>query len=169
MKRVHSLVLLAVISGALAVGTTFAQERGAGGERRGHPRPGGITRDGGLPLGRLDLSEAQQQQIRTLTQQHREQNQEVVAKLRAAIDAQRRTTEATPVDEPAIRAAVQGAADVQAELAVRQARLRAEVFALLTPEQQAQAEKLRAERGARQSEIRERRSEMRERRQQRGA
>ena len=37
---------------------------------------------------------------------------------------------------------------MQAELAVRQARLRAEVFALLTPEQQAQAEKFRAERGA---------------------
>lgn len=164
MKRVHSLALVAVLGGALAAGVAFAQGRGADGERRGHARLGAMTRDGGLPLGRLTLSEAQQERIRTLRQQHREQNQEFVTKLRVAIEAQRKATQATPVDEQAIRAAVQSVADAQADLAVRQARLRADVFAVLTPEQQAQAEKLRTERDARRSEVRERLQQRQQRR-----
>jgi Spy/CpxP family protein refolding chaperone len=53
------------------------------------------------------------------------------------------------VDEQAIRLAAQNVAEAQAEAMIAQAKLRSAVFALLTPEQRAQAEQARAERGER--------------------
>ena len=62
------------------------------------------------------------------------------------MDAQRKAVETIPVDEGLIRSTTQALADAQTEMAIQQARLRSEIFALLTPDQQAQARKLQAER-----------------------
>ena len=156
MKNVRSLVVVGVLSGVLAVGIAAAQERGNDGGRRGFGRAGAIGRDGGLPLRALSLTDAQRQQIRTLTAQHREQNRPGAERLRAAADAHRKAVEAFPFDEQAIRTTSQALADAQADMAIAQARLRTDIFALLTPEQQAQVTKLRAERDARRSERSER-------------
>jgi len=43
-------------------------------------------------------------------------------------------------------ATTQALADAQTEMAIQQARLRSDIFAMLTPDQQAQARKLEAER-----------------------
>jgi protein CpxP len=72
------------------------------------------------------------------------------------MEAQRKAVETVPVDESAIRATTQELVEAQTELAIERAKLHAQVFALLTPEQQAQAAKLRAEREARRSQMRER-------------
>lgn len=152
MNHLRVYAVIVVLGGALATGVAFAQDQKAGGGRRGgdQARAGIGGRGGaGLALRGVTLTDAQQQQIRTLTQQHREQNRAASERLRAAADEQRRAAEANPVDEQAIRSAARAVADAQAEVMIAQARLRAAVFALLTPEQRAQAEQGRAERGER--------------------
>jgi protein CpxP len=102
-----------------------------------------------LPLRQLGLSDAQQQQVRQLMQQYREQTRTLADQVRAAEDARRTAVETVPVDEGRIRAAMQQLLDRQTELAIRRARLQSDIRALLTSEQQQQLEKLRAEREAR--------------------
>lgn len=153
MTRFRALTLTVVLAGLLAGGIAFAQ--GAGPGRRGGPGgfggpgPGGPGGPGGLPLQALNLTETQQDQIKQLTQQYRQQNPNIAEQLRTAMEAQRKSVETMPVDEGLIRSTTQALVEAQTEMAIQQARLRSEIFALLTPEQQAQARKLQAERDQR--------------------
>jgi len=154
MTRFRALTLTAVLAGLLAGGVAFAQGQGPG--RRGGPGgfgglglPGGPGGPGGLPLQALNLTEAQQDQIKELSQQSRQQNQNVGEQLRSAMEAQRKAVETIPVDEGLIRSTTQALVDAQTEMAILQARLRSEIFTLLTPDQQAQVRKLQAERNQR--------------------
>ena len=138
-----ALVLLLAGAAALAQGPAGPRGRGPGG-------PGGPGM--GLPLAALNLTEAQREQARNIAQQHQQQTRTLMERLRAARAAQQQAVDTMPVDEGRIRAAVQDLAAVEADLAVEQARLRTDLFAILTAEQQAQAQKLRAEREARMKE-----------------
>ncbi len=151
MNRTRSLLIVGVLSSVLAAGAgAFAQDGGRdGGGRRGGPRGEFAGRDAGLPLRGIDLTDAQKQQIQTLTTQMREQNRAAFERMRSADEAFQNAVDATPVNEQAIRAAAQSRAIAQADVAIVQAKLRTQVLALLTPEQQAQVAKRRSERESR--------------------
>jgi Spy/CpxP family protein refolding chaperone len=119
----------------------------------------------GLPLGRLNLSDAQRQQIRSIQQQRAPELRALAAKVATAMDAQRRASVAVPLDEQAIRAAARDVATAQADLSVERARVYNEVFGVLTPEQQDRARSLRAQAEARMKERRERAAQRQPRRQ----
>ena len=152
MKRFRSLTLTAVLAVLLA-GAVYAQGPGPGGRGRG---PDGFGGRMGLPLRALNLTDAQQQQIRTMTQQNRQQNRAAFERLRTALDAQRKAVATIPVNETLIRSTTQELADAQTEVAIQQARLQTEIFGLLTPEQQAEAKKLQTERATRQQQRQQR-------------
>jgi Spy/CpxP family protein refolding chaperone len=157
MTRFRTLTLTAVLAGLLAGVVAFAQAPGAG--RRGGP--GGFGGPGGpggpgLPLQALDLSETQRDQIKQLMQQSRQQNQNVGEQLRTAMEAQRKAVETIPVDEGTIRSTTQALVEAQTEMAIQHARLQSEIFALLTPDQQAQVRKVQAERNQRSQQPRQR-------------
>jgi Spy/CpxP family protein refolding chaperone len=143
MNRFRTLTLSAALVGVLTTGVVFAQGP-AGPGRRGGPGFGG-----GLPLRGLNLSDAQEQQLRTLRQQYREQNRSAAEKLRTAMEAQRKAVQTIPIDEQLIRSTAQALAEAQTDMALQQARLYSDVYGLLTPEQQATARKLQAERETR--------------------
>jgi len=147
MNRFRSITVTAVLATVLAGGAALAQGPGPGG-RQGRG-PGAFGAGGGLPLRALNLSEAQQDQVRTLTQQYRTQNRAAADRLRTAMDAQRNAVATMPVNEELIRSTTRDLAEAQAEVAIQQARLQTEIFGLLTPEQQAAAKKLQAERATR--------------------
>jgi Spy/CpxP family protein refolding chaperone len=146
MKRFRSLTLTAVLAVVLA-GAVYAQGPGPGG--RG---PDGFGRGGGLPLRALNLTDAQQQQIRTATQQNRQQNRALFERVRTAMEAQRKAARTIPVNEALIRSTTQELVEAQTEAAIQQARLQTEIFNMLTPEQQAEAKKRQAERETRQAQ-----------------
>ena len=75
------------------------------------------------------------------------------------MDAQRKAVATIPVNEQLIRSTTQELAEAQTEMAIQQARLQTEIFGLLTPEQQAQAKKLQAERDARAQQRQQERSQ----------
>jgi Spy/CpxP family protein refolding chaperone len=155
MNRLGYLAAAGAVAALLTTGgAALAQGDAAAGPRRGGPGgPAGFGRLGGpgvgLPLRELNLSEAQQQQIRGVEQRYREQNQQLAERVRNAADAQRKAIETEPVNENAIRSTTQALADVEADAAIARARLRSEIFSLLTPEQQAQAKQLEAARPGR--------------------
>jgi len=167
MHRWRVLIVTMVVATVTAAGVMYAQGLRPGGRERG---PGGPGMGGGpgvgMPLRGLDLTDAQRDQIRAVTRQHVEQTRGLRERLRAAIDAERAAAQAIPVDEGQIRAATEQRAAAEAEIAVEQARLRTEIFSLLTPEQQAKVKTFEAERKSRMAERRQRMEERRQQRQQ---
>jgi len=156
MTRFHTMTAVAVLQALLLTGAVYAQGP-RGGLGRG---PGGF--DGlGLPIRELNLSDTQQQEIRAIRDRHREELQAAAKQLRATLEVQRKAIETIPVDEAAIRSATQDVSEAQTEVAVQQARLHSEVWAVFTPAQQEQAKKLEAERAAR---LEQRRQKLQQRR-----
>ena len=154
-----------VLAGTVLGGTVLAaQGRGPGGTGgRGPGGPGG--HGAGIALRALDLTEAQREQVRQLTEQYREQTRTLVERVRAAREAQREAMEATTFNEQEVRVTAQAFAEAQTEMAVLQARLRSDIHALLTPDQQQQLATMQAERETRQAERRERMQQRRQGRQ----
>ena len=115
---------------------------------------------GGLPLAALNLTETQREQVRGIRERYREQTQALAARLGEAADKQRQAIETLPVNETLITSATQDMTQAQVDVAIQEARLNSEIWSVLTPEQQAQLTKLRAERKAR---LEERRQEIQHR------
>jgi protein CpxP len=114
----------------------------------------------------LDLTDAQRTQVRQVVEGRREELRVVGERLAAARRAQHDAVTAATLDEGTVRAKTAELAEVMADAAVLRARLHSEVFAVLTPEQQAKAAELKAQRQSRRDQMRER---MRQRMEQRRA
>jgi Spy/CpxP family protein refolding chaperone len=159
---VSALVAVLVGGGALV----YAQGPLPGGPRgRGPGGPGGPG--AGLSLRALDLTDAQQEQVRQLTQQNREQMRSLLDRMRAAQEARRQAVEAVPFNESQVRSAMKDLADVETDLAVLEARLQADIYALLSADQQQRLQKLRADREARAKERAQQQQQRLQQRQQR--
>jgi Spy/CpxP family protein refolding chaperone len=144
-----------------AAGTPARYERRGPGGGFGHGGFGpGLGRGGfGSPLAmlrRLDLTDAQRTQIRQVMDGHRDELRAAGERLAAARKAQHAAVTSATLDEQAVRAASADLAQVMADAAVLRARVHSEVFAVLTPDQQAKAAELRAQREARRQQVRER-------------
>jgi Spy/CpxP family protein refolding chaperone len=110
----------------------------------------------GPGLGELNLSDAQRDQFREVRSRYREETRGVVARLAEVRRKLREAVETVPVNEGLIMGVTQDLVQAEIDAALQEARLNAEVWSVLTPEQQARAVKLRAERQARMEERRER-------------
>ena len=132
---------LVAAAAALALAATAVVAVGAAAQRRGAPE--GI----GRALRQLDLTNEQQRAIRGAVQQHRESGQALRQQLDAARRALRDEVRSGVADETAIRARAAELAPLAADAAVRRAALQAEIQALLTDEQRARLEEIRANAG----------------------
>jgi Spy/CpxP family protein refolding chaperone len=108
-----------------------------------------------VPLPALNLTDVQEEQVRTIMQSHREEGRALMGRGQRALEALRAST-ATTVDEAAAAQQGQALGGVIADAAVLRAKVRTEIFAILTPEQQAEATRIQAERHAKQAEFRQR-------------
>jgi Spy/CpxP family protein refolding chaperone len=85
---------------------------------------------------RLDLTDAQTQQIRRIFDARQAEMKTQFQALRAARQALRQATLATPVNEGAIRNAAQALAQAEGDAAVLRAQVHAQILPLLNSEQQ---------------------------------
>ena len=164
MKAVAGAVALTI---GLA-GTVLAQPGGVGrrgpGPQRGMmggPLGGLLAMHPDLPLAALNLSDGQREQVRTILESHREEGRAVHARANAALEALRKATTGN-VDEGAVGQHSQALGSAIGEAALLRAKVRSEVFAVLTAEQQAEAAKIAADR---QNRAQQRRQQMEQRRQ----
>ena len=173
MKILTNTVKLAAGALALAIGMTAPavaqpgfghgqpgdfERRGPGGGPGGGPLGGLLALHPDLPLAALNLTDAQREQVRTIMQSHRDEGRAIAQKAHAALENLRKASEGT-VDEGAIGQQSQALGAVIGEAAVLRARVRAEVFAILTPEQQAEAAKIAEQRRTRMQQRRQQRQE----------
>ena len=159
MDRVRKIVVTAglvalMFGGAVALFAQNGPGRGAG--PFGPAGPGGRGFAAGFALGQLDLSDAQKEQVRTIMQRHREQSKPTLDRLQQAMQAQRAAINTMPVNESLVRSASATLAAAQADMAVDEARLHADIFSVLTVEQQEKAKQLEAQARARGQERRQR-------------
>ena len=148
VPTVIGFVIALVSVATVAIGVAYAQQAVAG--RRGGQAavggpgmmPGGRLAMMRFGLGQLGLSTEQKQQVRSLLQERAAEFKSLGAQLRTA---RRAVNSAIANDETegAIRAASAEVAKVEADMAVLRAAVRKQVFAVLTPEQQAKAKELR--------------------------
>ena len=147
MLRFRSVATVVALVALLATTVAYAQgPRGGGFGGRGERGfgPGAP----GLMLNALNLTDAQRDQVREIRNRYREQTQAATKRLRDLAAKQREAIETIPVNETLITSATQDLTQAQAEMAINEAHLNADIWAVLTPEQQAKATKLRAERKA---------------------
>jgi protein CpxP len=167
IRRTNRFGAVAVVLALIAGGAAYAQDAQPGGPRG---RGAGVGPGGPgafMTLRGLDLSDAQREQVRQLTEQNRQQMQSLIGRMRAAQDARRKAVEAVPFNESQVRDAMKDLAEVEADLAVAEARLQADVYGLLTADQQQRLQKLRAEREARAKERAQQQQQRQQQRQQR--
>ena len=166
-KFVGGLVLAACVALTGAVGVA-AQEQGQQGDGQGraerpwgHKEGRGRGRRGGFgPFGRfgagLNLSEAQQEQLRQIAERYRS----TFEAQRGARGEERRAFDPLAggaFDEAAVRAAAQARANAQVEREVAHARMMHEMYNVLTPAQKEQLAAARQQRRQRRQEFRTRR------------
>ena len=113
---------------------------GFGGPGRGRGGPGGPL--AGLPLRELNLTDAQREQVRQIVDSRQQETRAIGERAMAAHEALRAATTSPSFDEGLIRAKAAEVAAVDADMAVARARIFADVFQILTPEQQAKAKEL---------------------------
>ena len=110
----------------------------------GGPGMGGPLGRLGFALRQLELTDAQREQVRTIMQGHQAEMKALGERLRTAHKGVDAAVTASPFDEGAIREASAGLASVIADGAVLRAKVRSEVWDVLTPEQRTKAEQLKA-------------------------
>ncbi|MFO7695397.1 MAG: Spy/CpxP family protein refolding chaperone [Vicinamibacterales bacterium] len=171
-NRILVLAGVVVITAAVGFATTVQlaarsgqgagqEQAGPGGRRgpgmmaqgmRGPGGPGMRGGPGGGPFGLvgaglrgLDLTDAQREQVRAIMESHRDEQKAIGDRMQAARKALHEVIAADAVDEGAIRAKAGEVGAVEADAAVLQAKIRAEVFGILTPEQAAKAKAFRSQ------------------------
>jgi Spy/CpxP family protein refolding chaperone len=109
-------------------------------------RPFGASGMSRMMASRLGLTDAQKDQIKAAAQSHSDEWKALAQRAVTARQALHQAIAADTIDEAAIRQRSAEVAAVEADIAVARARSRAEMFKVLTPEQQEKAKALRRHR-----------------------
>ncbi len=141
----------------------FGGPGGPGGPGRGRGGPGGPMGGPGmlgpLMLGRLDLSETQRGQVKTILDSHRAEQQALGERGRTAHEALDAALFGDTLDEGLVRTRATELAMVDADAAAARARVYNEVLQILTADQRAKIKTIQAEMKERQAEMEKRRAE----------
>jgi protein CpxP len=105
-------------------------------------------------LERLNLTDAQREQVKSIRESHKNEITAAADKAFAAHQALQGAISSEQFDESAIRARSTDVAAADADFAVLQGRIYSEVWQILTPEQQKEAKAAQAQRQARAANMR---------------
>lgn len=92
---------------------------------------------------KLDLTKAQKEKIHTIIAQERPKIKPLLQQLRAGHEQLRELRKSGPFNEKKVRAIAQGQANTLVNLIVERERVKSQIYAVLTPQQRAKAEKIR--------------------------
>ena len=137
---------------------------GGPGGRGGRGGPGGPGLLGPMMVERLDLTTDQRDRVKQIVDSHRQEQEALAERGMAARNALETAITASAFDESLVRARAADVAAVDADLSVARARIYAQVFQILTSEQQTKLKTLQTERQQRESQMRANRQQRSERR-----
>lgn len=133
MKK-YTIIGVAILAMLLIAALGFAQAAKRGGHEHGM--------FGERMAQQLGLSDAQQQQIKSILQAEKPKMQPLMQELRQERQQMNSLTESGNFDEGAVRAAASKQAQTETDLAVERARVKAQIFAVLTPDQRTKAQEM---------------------------
>jgi protein CpxP len=156
MTRIGSAIGAAILtiglgSAALSVAGQQPNQAPSAQGRRGGPDGFGRGRGGpggpggplaGLPLRELNLTDAQREQVKQIVDSRQQEMRAIMEREMAARDALHAATTSASFDEGLVRSKAAELATIEADMAVSRARIFADVFQILTPEQQAKVKEL---------------------------
>ena len=150
-KRVFIAAGLVAALAGVTIAWAQDPQPGPGIEQRGPRGRGARLGPGGrgpdlLGLRGIELTDAQREQVRSIMDSHQAEFQQVHQKVREGHRTLAEATNADTIDEGAIRTRSAAVATAMADEAILRAKVRAEVFAILSAEQQQQLKDRRAER-----------------------
>ena len=123
--------IVAVAAGMLLGGQTAASAQAAVGRRDNFT---------GMSMARmtraLSLTEDQEKQVRAIYDSHKAERAARSQAVKSAREALQKTTLAMPLNEAGIRSAAQAVGQAEGDSALLEAKIRAQVAALLNPDQQ---------------------------------
>jgi len=90
----------------------------------------------------LGLTAAQQQQIKSILQAEKPKMQPLMQELKQERQQMNSLTESGNFDEAAVRAAATKQAQTETDLGVERARVKSQIFAVLTPDQRTKAQEM---------------------------
>jgi Spy/CpxP family protein refolding chaperone len=90
----------------------------------------------------LGLTDAQQQQIKGILEAEKPKMQPLMQELKQERQQMNTLTESGNFDEAAVRSAASKQAQTETDLAVERARVKSQIFAVLTPDQRTKAQQL---------------------------
>ena len=166
MVNFRSRVLMAGATAVLVAGLAsgvIAQPRPRPGGPGGLRGPGGMMGPmgmgpGGLPLGQLDLTDAQQTQVKDIVQRYQDDMRGAAKKVADAREAQRKAIESIPLNEGLVRSTSDVLNNATVDVALIQARIYNDTYNILTSEQKTKLTEIQSRR--------EERSNQRDQRQQ---
>jgi periplasmic protein CpxP/Spy len=150
MKSIISRLLIATAT--VLLGTALSQSQAAS-DAPAPPPMHGHQFAMGEPMmhffaDKLDLTDQQKTELKSIMQKERPTIQPLMQQSRA-IDQQLQQYAEGTYDEAKVRVLANQQAQIQAELAVQRTRIHNELFQVLTPDQQAKAKELEAQRAQR--------------------
>ena len=146
MRNLAAIAIAAtVLTGAAVTTMTLSAQGGPGGPRAGRMGPGGPGGFGLPGLRALDLSDAQKDQIKSITESHRDEVRQVSERVREAQRAMDMATESGTVNEGDIRSKSTALASAMADGAILRAKVNAEILNVLTPDQQQKLQEFRTQ------------------------
>ena len=92
---------------------------------------------------KLNLTDAQKNQIKTIVSEERPKMKPMFQQLKAGREQLDALIKSGPFDEAKVRSIAKAQADTLADMIVAKQRMKSKIYAVLTPEQHAKAEKLR--------------------------
>lgn len=149
MKRLTQMITVAAVLSIATIAFAGPQGRGAGPGMGAGMGVAGHPCQGGGPMAALNLTDEQNQQVTNIRQKY---DADLTAKRHAMIDARlkvREAAQANPLNEEAIRTAHKILSAVQEEMAVTRAKMMNEIRGVLTAEQAAKWDEMKANRAGR--------------------
>ena len=137
--KVVSIVAVVALAGAFAVSQAVAHHRHMGMGDGFGPSPEHIV---AFMTDALDLTEAQQAQAKSILDKEKPSFTPLMQQLKDGHKQMRALEESTTFDEAAVRATATQQAQTMTELIVAKARVKSELFAILTTDQKAKATRI---------------------------
>ena|ERR1700739_185128 len=140
MKSIRTTVLVIAAAATLAVAGVFAQGM------HGHGGPGGFEHMLGFHSDYLDLSSAQQDQIKAIWQKEKPGLAPLMQQMKQFHSQMDQLTQSGAFDETKVRALAAQQSQTMVELAVQHARIKSEMLQVLTPDQKTKFAQFQAKR-----------------------
>lgn len=140
MKSTRTKVLVIAAAVILAVAAALAQHM------RGHGGPGGFEHMLGFYSDYLDLSSAQQDQIKAIWQKEKPTVEPLMQQMKQFHSQMNQLEQSGAFDEGKVRALATQQSQTMVEVAVQHARIKSEMLQVLTPDQKAKFAQLQAKR-----------------------